>query len=613
MKRKIRYSCRYCLTGKRFGILKDSFHCVFSMVVFLLFLLGGNPSIAEPFDFFLNDPYHVTPVDAVATITMKIQAGYHLYRDRLSLKAVAAEIETTWPPPKEILDPFENEKVMVYEAGEHQIGFRLKQIKTFASPAVIIGYQGCSTQACLLPSEKALPIKIVGDFQENTISDNIAPTKNIGYVTTPAGPFDFSQKMKDQGIVWSLFIAFLGGLLVSFTPCVYPMIPITLSIIGGRKENTSVLRGAALSITYVAGLSMTYALLGLLVASFGAHVRSFIQGAFFQILMAMIFMILAFSMFDLFFLQVPDGVRRRLAGFKSRGISGIFIMGMISGAMASPCVAAPLAGILAFIAASGSVWLGFLMLLSFAWGMGVILIVVGAFSGFLNALPRAGEWMNRVKEFYGFLLLGAALYFAKPLIGAPLVNLAVALLLAAFAGFLGLFSRYSQEPALNERVLKCFGVVALTVGCAFAVSSAAQWGGLCFPQSVGTKSAEAFTRSGLIWHYRLDDGLAQAKREGKPIFLDFRADWCTICREFEENIFPDPQVSEILADFALVRIDATTTTDDVDKLLRRFNVIGLPTLIFMDRNGMENSNLRIVGGTDVKSLSAVLKQALEKK
>ncbi len=432
----------------------------------------------------------------------------------------------------------------------------------------------------------------------------------VGQVAVPGGTYDFGRTLREQGLLWALLVAFVGGFLVSLTPCVYPMIPITLSIIGGRQENTSFGRGLSLSVTYVAGLSLTYALLGLIVALFGAQVRGILQGATFQLVMAAIFVVLALSMFDLFMLQVPDTLRQKVAGLKHTGWGGVFVLGMVSGLMASPCVAAPLAGILAFIAASGSVMLGFTMLLAFAWGMGLILVVIGAFSGSLNALPKAGDWMVKVKEFYGFLLLGAAFYFAHPFIGTPWAALLTAGLLAAFAGFLGVFGPVSAENALSERVARCLGVVALAVACAFAISAAGQWGGLCLPTGP-TAAAPPAGGAGLpLWHDRLEDGLAQAARENKPVFIDFRADWCTICKELERNVFPHPTVAAVLQKYVLVKIDATTSPPPVKAVLERFGVVGLPTLVILDPSGRERAELRVVGDIGVDDLAQRLRQGL---
>jgi len=751
-------------------------------------LLAGTAQgagMGGPFAFRLAPPVVSGQGEVLATLTLEIPAGHHLYREQTALTLSRGDLQIAWPPSHEKPDPFTKQPVQVFD-GTNTVFLRLRA--TEAGPATLtLSYQGCSAKACFMPSEEVFafdlpgfagnpddpggarvvdPAGSRGDWQplsrpasggsgtdagsavgthvgamtgsvvettagtdsgstpvmtgtpggsgstetgnapgsqgspdstgaigspgspEATGSPNSAgspgsaespgsadfpattgtgsgspaaasgqaatadspsltptasPSTNLvgpfptnrsaaaspgptvaatspsasaagpdaaGPVQTPGGVTDFGRLVRERGVFWALLAAFVGGLLVSLTPCVYPMIPITLSIIGGRKENTSVGRGLMLSLTYVAGLSLTYALLGLLVASFGAHIRGFLQGAFFQLLMAGIFLLLSFSMFDLFMLQAPSFMRERLSGVHAGGPGGIFFLGMVSGLMASPCVAAPLAGILAFIAASGSLFMGFFMLLAFAWGMGILLVVIGAFSGSLNALPRAGEWMNRVKEFYGFLLAGAAVYFASPVLGAPWASLLVGLLLAAFATFLGLFQPVTAETTLGERILKAWGVVTLVVGCAFAVSAAGKWGGLCFPGG-GAPGGERIVTAGLpapIWHDRMADALQVAKRDNTSIFVDFRADWCAICREIEENVFPQPQVQDLLRTYTLLKVDVTRNEGEPAELMKRFGVIGLPTFVILDTQGAERPDLRLVGGGDAAVILDLLRR-----
>ncbi|NLI74833.1 MAG: protein-disulfide reductase DsbD [Candidatus Riflebacteria bacterium] len=626
-----------------------------------------DPETAGPFSFRLSPVVEEGAGRLVGTLTIAVAPDHHLYRERTKLEAEAGSLTVAWPPAKVKVDPFENKPVEIFDAGEHQVGFSLTGWPVAASPALTLDWHGCSSQTCFMPERKTFPVAWPADRPTGApAADPAAPARaapssetrpegpaaplpaaatpagqssqaapaaaaaipptaagevgpsatpapsrgasDAGAVATPGGTYDFGRTLRERGLAWALLVAFLGGFLVSLTPCVYPMIPITLSIIGGRQENTSFGRGLGLSVTYVAGLSLTYALLGLIVAVFGAQVRGLLQGPTFQLGMAVIFVLLALSMFDLFLLQVPDTLRQRFVGVRSTGPGGIFLLGMVSGLMASPCVAAPLAGILAFIAASGSLLLGFTMLLAFAWGMGLILVLIGAFSGSLNALPRAGDWMVTIKEFYGFLLLGAAFYFAQPFIGSPWAGLLTAALLAAFAGFLGLFRPVSAEARLGERVSRCLGVVALAVACAFAVSSAGQWGLCLQPPEPAAAAAPA---AGLpFWHDRLADGLAQAAREGKPVFVDFRADWCTICLELEKTVFPHPDVAGTLQKYVLVKIDATDPDEATTEVLRQFVVVGLPTLVVLGADGRERPGLRVTGDVAVADLTRLLREGL---
>lgn len=598
------------------------------LLVFALFFLTLSqifaqfPGQAGDFVFKTGSP-KAQADHFYAEIVAKVGFNHLLYRDQMSFSAENGKIEIDWPETKTKKDPFTAEDVVVYADGTHTFPVRFfPENEEVSELNLKVNYQGCSNITCFFPTSQtfkfALPGKsstpvatatlVAAPAAQTTVTGSeTAPTKSTK-VQTPSGLVDFARTLEEQGMLWVLALSLLGGLLVSLTPCVYPMIPITLSIIGGRNENQSFSKGLGLATVYVAGLSLTYALLGLAAASFGAQIRSFLQGTAFQAIISIIFFLLALSMFDIFMIQAPASLRNRLVTIKKTGLLGIFIMGMVSGLMASPCVAAPLAGILAFIAATGSKVLGFLMLMLFAWGMSVPLLLVGAFSGSLNSLPKAGEWMNRVKEFYGFLMLGAALYFVQPLIGEPWAELLLALVLAAFAAFLGLFSNLPEDSLLSHRILKAFGIVTIAVACAFAISATTKWGYLCMPQPINTQIA---AKTDLFWLTDLDSAIRQAKAENKPVFIDFRADWCTICRELERNVFPRPEIGALLEKMVPVKIDATTSTEAVEKVLQQYSVIGLPTLIILSPEGKEIHELRMIGDITAEQLAKNLRSALQ--
>ena len=614
-------------------------HNIFILI--LAFVFSATLAFAFDPNFNFNSSQNPANPGAV-TVSATVSPGHMLYRHQMSFSASAGEIAVTWPAVVTKADPFGEGNVDVYPEGTHVFEIAFSANAPLAQSTLTVKYQGCSALTCFMPTQKKFELTFTPPVQPSVVATGqiqasaaqpataaanspaavsesplIGTTGNTATQTTAApvqvemsqqGIVDFSAALEKQGIHWVLLLAFIGGLLVSLTPCVYPMIPITLSIIGGRDENVSFYKGLGLSATYVAGLSLTYALLGLAAATFGAQIRGFIQGPMFQGLVAVIFFLLALSMFDLIMLQAPAALRNRLGGIKKTGIFGIFIMGMVSGLMASPCVAAPLAGILAFIAATGSQALGFFMLLLFAWGMSMPLLLIGAFSGSLNAMPRAGEWMNRVKEFYGFLLLAAALYFAKPVIGIAWAELGIAALLASFAAFLGLFHNIPEDAGMQPRVFKSFSVVAIAVACAFAISAASQWGCLCLPKSAAEKQED---KAETFWQHDLQAALKEAAATGKPLFLDFRADWCTVCKDLELNVFPRPEIRSLLGRMVPVKIDATSPDDEkVNALLKQFGIVGLPTLVILQPDGNEITSLRTVGFISPEHLEKKLRAAL---
>ncbi len=574
-----------------------------------------------------------------AEIIAEVGKNHMLYRDQLSFSSEDGDLKVTWPTTQTKKDPFTKEDVVVYGQGKHVFSLKLLPAKPATSEfSIKVNYQGCSNETCFFPTSQTFnyelsksstaknisganfnsPFSIqiatgsVPAMQRTVSKQGSKSAKTAGEPTkkvkTPGGLVDFADTLQKKGTMWVLALALLGGLLVSLTPCVYPMIPITLSIIGGRDENQSFYKGLGLSATYVAGLSLTYALLGLAAASFGSHIRSILQGTFFQAAVSIIFFLLALSMFDVFMIQAPRALRNKLSGIKKAGLLSIFFLGMVSGLMASPCVAAPLAGILAFIAATGSQFLGFFMLLFFAWGMSLPLLLIGAFSGTLNSLPKAGDWMNRVKEFYGFLLLGAALYFARPLVGDSWAELGIALLLAGFAAFLGLFSNLPEDAALSHRVFKSFAVVAIAVACAFAISATTKWGFLSLPPAKGVIQAQ---KDVIFWHTDYEAAGKKSRETQKPVFIDFRADWCKICRELEENVFPRPEIKVLLERMVPLKIDATQPDEKTQRILDKYQVVGLPTLVILDAEGNEIKELRMVGDVSADQLKKHLYQALE--
>jgi thiol:disulfide interchange protein DsbD len=620
-------------------------HNIFILILAFVF----SATLAFAFDPNFNFNSSQNPANpGVVTVSATVSPGHMLYRHQMSFSASAGEIAVTWPAVVTKADPFGEGNVDVYPEGTHVFEIAFSANAPLAQSTLTVKYQGCSALTCFMPTQKKFELTFAPPVQPASVAPGqtqasasqpaaaaidspavISEATTAGTGKTGAKPenaalqttsapvqvelsqqdiVDFSAALEKQGIHWVLLLALIGGLLVSLTPCVYPMIPITLSIIGSRDENVSFYKGLGLSATYVAGLSLTYALLGLAAATFGAQIRGFIQGPMFQGLVAVIFFLLALSMFDLIMLQAPAALRNRLGGIKKTGIFGIFVMGMVSGLMASPCVAAPLAGILAFIAATGSQALGFFMLLLFAWGMSVPLLLIGAFSGSLNAMPRAGEWMNRVKEFYGFLLLAAALYFAKPIIGIAWAELGIAALLASFAAFLGLFHNVPEDAGMRPRVFKSFGVVAIAVACAFAISAASQWGCLCLPKSAAEKQEN---KAETFWQHDLQTALKEAAATGKPLFLDFRADWCTVCKDLELNVFPRPEIRSLLGRMVPVKIDATSPDDEkVNALLKQFGIVGLPTLVILQPDGNEITSLRTVGFISPEHLEKKLRAAL---
>jgi thiol:disulfide interchange protein DsbD len=403
----------------------------------------------------------------------------------------------------------------------------------------------------------------------------------------PAGQAEWVARLSEKGLLWGLAVAFGTGILVSFTPCVYPMIPITLGIIGGRDENVSWRRGLALSCLYVLGLSVVYAALGVVAGVFGAAVRSLLMSPYVLVGVAVVFALLGLSMLGLFDLQIPSGLATKLQSVGGKGVVGVVLMGMVSGIVASPCVAAPLAGILAFVAVTGDALKGFLLLFTFAWGMGLLLIVVGTSAGALKSLPRSGEWMVEVKHLFGFLLIAVALYFVRTLVPELVYHLGLALCVIAAGIAFGALDSLPTSPGPGLRAKRGIALLILVIG--FYVLVGTLWSRNVLlparPKAEQTAATGAGPAGRIEWQTDIRQAFAQARSEHKRIFADFGAEWCAACKEMEEESFPRKEVVAAASGYVPLRVDVTDLSEEEDELQRKWDVVGYPTLVVAEADG----------------------------
>ncbi|MBF0410769.1 MAG: protein-disulfide reductase DsbD [Candidatus Riflebacteria bacterium] len=592
--------------------MKKIFAFVFLTAFFFVPVLNAqNPG----FFFECSPAVQIKEKVFISTFSLIIQDGYFLYSDKINLSGKNTHItRQIWPRAHNIPNQRTKANVSVYPEGIYKISLLFDIPPEATSPVLNFSFHACSTQTAFLPQKAEIPLVI----------------KRSPTIQNASRGVDFFEIMQNHGSAWAMIAAFLAGLLISFTPCVYPMIPITLSVIGGRGSNTSYLRGATLSATYVAGLSLIYSILGLLVAYFGAHIRVFLNGSIFQLLVSIFFALMAMSMFDFFVIETPNFIKNRLKIEKTHGYLGVFSMGMLSGLIASPCVAAPLAGILAYIASTGSLFLGFFLLMAFSWGMGALLILVGTFSSVLNSLPKAGEWTINIKEFYAFLLWGVSIYFAQSILGSELNNIRTAIFLGALATFAGYFRkkasqnsknpltaftdyfrRDSQQNRTSATVSGFFEVLLFLAAIYFLLTAA--WTFLNRSERYAKPlilAANPAPRESITWLSDFTTALQQAKIRNLPILIDFRSDWCSICLDMEKNVFPNPQVQESMKAFILLKIDLTNNTPQNVELSKNYGIIGIPTFVFLNSAGQELTNLRITGGIEAPELISTMQSAL---
>ena len=418
-------------------------------------------------------------------------------------------------------------------------------------------------------------------------------------LSTSASDTDIAA-MFESASIWPVLASFFGfGLLLAFTPCMLPMIPILSGIIVGEGKSMNKARALVLSLAYVAGMAVTYAAAGVAAAYSGSMIAAALQNPWVLGAFALVFVWLALSMFGFYEIQLPGFVHHRLSAahhkLKGGKIASVVAMGALSAVIMGPCVAAPLAGALLYISQTRDLVLGGTALFVMALGMGVPLVAVGVSEGAL--LPKSGPWMKTVKNFFGTLLLAVALWIVSPVIPALAQMLTWAALLIVSAMFLRAIDPLPAEASGYARLWKGVGLIALVAGVALLIGALSGARDPLQPlaalRAAGGGEAIAATRFERV--NTLAELDARLKTAGQPVMLDFYADWCVSCKEMERYTFSDPQVQARFAGMLLLQADVTANNADDKVLLKRFRLFGPPGIIFFDKSGREIEGLRVVG------------------
>jgi len=592
------------------------------MRFFLIFLLalsgfarGAEPELLEPdhafrFSAQLRDARSIE-------VNYRIAPGYYLYRDKFRFAVAPADAKVgaaQLPAGKKHRDEFFGE-VETYR-GDLRILLPVEFEAAFP-PAITLTAvsQGCAdVGVCYVPHEQKAVLKLAASGQVGTPTD--APAALFaGGITSPAAD-DARIARVFEGGFWMVIAFFFGfGLLLSFTPCVLPMVPILSGVIVGAGHTVTRTKGFLLAAAYVLGMAITYAVAGVAAGLSGAMLAAALQNPWVVGAFAAVFVVLALAMFGLYELQLPVALQDRITQASNRlhggHYAGVFSMGVLSALIIGPCVAAPLAGALLYISQSRDVVLGGSALFAMALGMGAPLLAVGASAGAL--LPRAGPWMETVKRFCGTLLLGVAIYLVSPFVAVSIQMFLWAALLIVTAIYLRAIDPLPPDAHGFHRFSKGIGVIALIAGLAYLVGAFSggrdilqPLSGLRVTAAESGPSATPFVRVDNA--AELDDRIRAAA--GRPVMLDFYADWCISCKEMERYTFSDERVKARFRDMVLLQADVTANKADHIALLRRFRLFGPPGIVFFDREGREIQGLRVIGFLPADRFVPALDQAL---
>lgn len=519
----------------------------------------------------------------------KVAPGHYLYKQRISFKLQDGTVPTTILPKGEVKQDPTFGQMEVYNT-PFQVSIKLKHAgippETVTLSAV---YQGCSEKGlCYAPIKKTLTFTL---------------PKDSGNSTAPPQETDQIKQVLASGKLWLIAAGFFGfGLLLAFTPCVFPMLPILSGIIVGQDTHPSRAHSFYLSLAYTLGMAVAYALAGVAAGLSGHLISNALQNPWALGFGALLFVVLALSMFDVYELRLPSSLETRVAEatnhIKGGKFIGVFAMGALSALLVSPCVAAPLAGALLYIGQTHNVWLGGVALFAMAMGMGMPLLALGLSAGTL--LPKAGAWMTSVRNFFGVTMLAMAIWIITPVIPVGAQMLLWAALLIGTAIFLSALDSLPPHTGNARRLGKALGVISLLTGAALLIGALA--GSRDPMQPLAGMAGKAEEQKSTLPFKRIKnlaelEAAIQAETLSKTpryVMLDFYADWCVSCKEYEHTTFADVGVQKVLGQILLLQVDVTENTADDHALLARFGLYGPPGILFFDRKGRE-INTRVVG------------------
>lgn len=607
-------------------------HCLALLAVMLL-LLGWQTAARAETEFLEPEKAFVFSAQMASPDTLelhyRVAPGYYMYRERFGIAITPADATTlgqaVYPKGEVKYDPTFEKDMEVFHK---DVTIRVPVGAGGQPFTLTLTGQGCADAGlCYPPMDSTVKLTpVAGGYAVAGTgiggAASAAPATSGGLsALVNAGDTGLADALGGLGWIKTAGVFLVLGLLLAFTPCVLPMIPILSSIVlgGAQHHRPSRSRGLALAATYVLGMSVVYTALGVAAGLSGAGLAAWLQTPWILSLFAILLAVLALAMFDVFTFQMPSGIQAMLSDRSSRmpggRYTGALVMGALSALIVGPCVAAPLAGALLYISQTGDVVLGGSALFAMAWGMGVPLLIVGASSSAL--LPKAGPWMDGVKRLFGMLLLATAWWMLIPVVPTWVQMTGWAFLAVVSAVMLRAFDALPPGAGAGRMFGKGLGLLLALAAAAWLVGAASGGRDVLQPLSHLAARGEApaaggaaagevqFTR--VRSNAELDAVLAQSTR---PVMLDFYADWCVSCREMERFTFTDAGVAQRMAGMVLVQADVTANNADDRALLKRFRLFGPPGIMFFEPGGKEIAEARVVGFQDAKRFTESLDRVL---
>ncbi|MEX1063483.1 MAG: cytochrome c biogenesis protein CcdA, partial [Balneolaceae bacterium] len=566
-------------------------------------LSGGLMSSAGKADISVRQSQNVLPAGSSARVAvlLNLEEGWHVNSESpsgdflIGTELVIGETDgfqvsnIQYPPSKAINFEFSEVPVDVFE-GEAPIVVTVTAAESKTPGRYelkgTLTIQACDNEVCLAPStvDVTIPVEVTAagtgyqTLNESLFEGDESRHRSVTDMLSASGGGEIAALFDSLGLFWTLAGVFLIGLALNLTPCVYPMLSVTVSLFGSKKSEAGRLgHSFFMALVYVLGIVSMYSGLGVAAAYTGALFGSWMQSSWVLGGIGVLILGLALSMFGLYEIQPPSSWMQTLSGTqrKTGGIFGHFFSGLVVGVFAAPCIGPPIIALLAFVGAQGDPFFGFSLFFVMAFGLGFPYLILGTFSGLLATLPKSGIWMVWVKKVFGVVLTGVALFYLA-LAFSPGYTMPV-LVVSLLAGgvYLGFIERSGRGSGAFTMIKRATGIAAVLIGILLI---------------------QNLQKEGITWEVYTDDKLEQAVESGTPVMMDFYADWCIPCLELERSTFTDPEVIDATREFKRFRVDMTQYESDWSERLRnRFNIAGVPTVLFLDEKGEEVADARVVG------------------